>query len=403
MQRSKTCTALTNLWLVLVLFIQLSCGRSEISTVYMNSYKMCGENGDYALSKDLMYQVKPDVSPETTTSTFRTCEMTFSVDDDHGRLCLAQDYPRVYIADKHAKLKAYDGLDESKLIFSVGYGEHWADTEKCTNSRYISLLLASDNPAQPVHITDITINLKVMHIASDRRRLDMAYDACEKTYPLDHSEVSVYNRQRPSDLKRTDGIELKIRCQVTFERQSSSDRSICFVYIPQGKPDCSSEWVLYVLKERNNLDEENILYKLDCKTDPKALKTHAWCAPNKTEHLTLLHYRNPDHVIWSNDSSVERPETYRVLVSDFPGGDVRELLRKTEARLAAQSGSNSAGFNMWWVLLAAGIGLLLVIGAFAYFSRRKRCGGNRSKDSEAAERESSIARREEEDDDDDVE
>ncbi|KAK3757741.1 hypothetical protein RRG08_056127 [Elysia crispata] len=362
---------------------------------------MCGENGDFNVNKDLMYQIKADVSPDTKTGAFKTCEMTFSANDDNGRLCLFQGYPRLYLADKHARLKAYDGLEKTNVILNVGYSDHWSDTEKCTNSRFINLFLENESPSHHVHISDITINLKVMHISSDRRRIDMAYDSCEKTYPLDHSEISVYNRQRPADLKNSAGIELKIRCQVTFERQSSKDRHICFVFIPQGTLDCSSGWTFYVLKERNSLGEENILYKLNCATDPRALKTHAWCAPNTTEHLTFLHLRKFEPVVWSNETKVERPETYRVLVRDYPGGNVEELLRQTQAQLASRTGSQSAGFQMWWVALGVGIVILLVIAAFAYFSRRRRCGGTRrSKDSEATERESSITRRDEEEEED---
>ncbi|GFR68972.1 hypothetical protein ElyMa_002036200 [Elysia marginata] len=394
---SKSNLQLT-LWLVFAVFLHTSFGTSEIHTLYMNSYKMCGDKANYDVTKDVVYRVKADVSPETATNVFKSCEMTFNAEETQGRLCLVQDYPRMKFAAKNAKLVAADGLDiNHNQIFSIGYAGHWDFTEKCTKSRYITLYMSNSNQDMPVDITDITLNLRVMNIGSGSRRIDMAYDSCEKTFDLYHSEINVYNRQSPEDVKGREAIGLKRRCQVTVKRLSASDRNICIVYIPQGKPDCSSGWTFYVLKERNSFAEDNILYKIDCKNDLNALQTHAWCAPNTTNQVTLLHRRTTKELVWSNNTKLEQPETYRILVSDFPGGNVRELLRKTEAQLAAQSGSDSAGFSMWWVLLAVGVGLLVIIAGFAYFSRRRRCGRGgrkkRSRDSEATDRESSIANR----------
>ena len=238
--------------------------------------------------------MKTDASPRTATRTVRSCELTFTSEDIDGHLCLAQDYPKLKIADKNVELVATDGINDNggNHIVTVPYGGHWTEMEVCTKSRYIALNLKVNAQDGSVDISHLTINLKVMDIKSSRRRVDMDYEYCERTYALDHSDISVYNRKRPEDRRQAEGIELKKRCSLTFrKKKTTNDRNICLAYIPQGKPDCSSDWTLYVLKEKNILEKDNILYQFDCdKTGEKPLQTLTWCAPNRTDQITLLHW-----------------------------------------------------------------------------------------------------------------
>ena len=213
--------------------------------------------------------------------------MFFQAENKNEHLCLVQDYPRIRLADQNVELVAYAG---AHTMFLLVYAGHLDAGEQCTRSNNIRLELRKVSNTAPVNISDLTIHLKVLHIGSAERRVDLAYDDCERTYDLNRSEISVYNRRKPQDLKMVPAIELKVRCQVTFKRLSSKDRAICIVFEPHGTPDCGSEWTLYILKQRNSLAKANILYRLNCAQDKRVLKKHTWCAPNDTDQVTFLHW-----------------------------------------------------------------------------------------------------------------
>ena len=251
--------------------------------------------------------MKADEEPEGNSSSFIECTMTFKGDssrpESNGRLCLVQEKPHIDVSERGVVLRATDvAQGGNHSMFSVDESASFWDTQEyCIgpNSKFItvSFSLTSQNPSQhqrvnlakAVDIKRITVNLKVLLMSSRKRCLVMAYDDCENTFSLDHSEVSVYNMRKPEEVK-VPAFTLKKRCQITFKRESSANRSICMVYLPHGRPECGSKWKLLVLRQRNSLDASNILYELVCGTDPRSGRPHAWCAPYGLDQITLLHW-----------------------------------------------------------------------------------------------------------------
>ena len=250
-------------------------------------------------------QVKADKEPEGNNSSFIECTMTFKGDssrpESNGRLCLVQEIPHIDVTERGVVLRATD-VAQNHNMFSVDENNRfWNTPEYCTglNTTHLMVSLRLTSKSQSFHyremlakavdIKRITVNLKVLLMSSRKRCLVMAYDDCENTFSLDHSEVSVYNMRKPEDVK-VPAFILKKRCQITFKRESSADRSICMVYLPHGTPDCGSDWKLLVLRQRNSLDASNILYDLVCRTDPRSGRPHAWCAPYDLDQITLVHW-----------------------------------------------------------------------------------------------------------------
>ncbi|KAK3738412.1 hypothetical protein RRG08_037049 [Elysia crispata] len=338
---------------------------------------MCEKNTSYSVTKYLLYQIEVKAVPNDTGRAFQTCMMFFQAKNENEQLCLVQDYPRIRLADQNVELVAYAGANK---MFSLVYAGHLDAGEQCTRSNNIKLELRKVSNTAPVNISDLTIHLKVLHIGSAERRVDLAYDDCERTYDLNRSEISVYNRRKPQDLKMVPAIELKVRCQVTFKRLSIEGHAICFVYEPLGTPDCGSEWTLYILKQRNSLARANILYRLNCAQDKRVLKKHTWCAPNDTDQVTLLHWRDSPLIVWSNESKLERPETYRVVVTDFTPGPVPTIttdptpgqqLGKPKTSLVSVTdyhtddktnlpdSSHVTRLTIWWIMFSVGTSLVL--------------------------------------------
>ena len=181
-------------------------------------------------------QVKADEEPEGNSSSFIECTMTFKGDSSrpgsNGRLCLVQEKPHIDVSERGVVLRATDiAQGGNHSMFSVDESaSFWNTQEYCIgpNSKFItvSFRLTSQNPSQhqrvnlakAVDIKRITVNLKVLLMSSRKRCLVMAYDDCEKTFSLDHSEVSVYNKRKPEDVK-VPAFTLKKRCQITFKKE----------------------------------------------------------------------------------------------------------------------------------------------------------------------------------------
>ncbi|XP_059155507.1 uncharacterized protein LOC131940747 [Physella acuta] len=293
------------LTLMLLLFIHFS-KASDYKEIYLNSYANCGQTYIVGPHKGML--IKTDVSPTTTTNSFRDCQVTFRSEEDDGKLCVVQ-YARLNeIRDSNVEFVVKDGIsDEGKKIFTLAYYPNaWRDREYCTTSPYIYMYLRKLNKNTNVNITQVLINLKVLSIDSKERKLYFDDDYCDKAYKLSKSEVTLYNRSPPPQASFPGRF-----CTIALDKEPEEDSSICLVYIPLSTShEC--KWKLTVTKDKLFSQKEHALYALNS-TDSSAQQMGAWCGSNETHWAMAVFER------LSDQCKSEPEQMFKLILTDHDG------------------------------------------------------------------------------------
>ncbi|RUS68942.1 hypothetical protein EGW08_023296 [Elysia chlorotica] len=336
MERTEISLSPTYFWLVIML--REAIGAATFQTVNMHDHSVCSTKNPYIVTENLGYKVQ--LKSPTKDSALHSCSVTFRAGNTTTQICIVQEYPRIQVTHSDCSFVAVNA--DNTFLFNVAYGGSWEPPEQCFGTRTISFMVLMQTSNNPALVSHLTLNLKVLDISSHERRVDLAYDGCERTYDMNRSQISVYNRQKPQALRNVDAHELKIRCQAMFRRLSGNKFPICIGYEPLGTPDCSSDWTLLVLKVMGNLDPGNILLEIDCAKDPRARQNFEWCATHHTDNITLLHWRKADIPVMSNQEKPERPESYRIRIGDFSREEFIDLKEKAQAAADAAAAAAAA-------------------------------------------------------------